>query len=67
MIEIVGFFFGAVLILLVLKRRLIMKFWFKSCPRCQGALYKDEDQYGETIRCLTCGYVLYSRVLVRAV
>ena len=33
-------------------------FWFKSCPKCQGDLYKNSDVYGTFISCLQCGYYL---------
>lgn len=33
-------------------------FWFKSCPKCHGDLYKDSDVYGTFISCLQCGYYL---------
>lgn len=30
-------------------------FWLKSCPRCHGDLYQDNDLYGTYISCLQCG------------
>ena len=30
-------------------------FWLKSCPRCSGDLYQDDDQYGCYVSCLQCG------------
>ena len=33
-------------------------FWFKSCPKCHGDLYKDSDAYGTFISCLQCGHYL---------
>ena len=33
-------------------------FWFKSCPRCHGDLYRDSDAYGTYIACLQCGHYL---------
>ena len=30
-------------------------FWLKSCPRCSGDLYQDDDQYGRYVSCLQCG------------
>lgn len=30
-------------------------FWFKSCPKCQGDLYRDTDQFGVFISCVQCG------------
>ena len=33
-------------------------FWFKSCPRCNGDLYRDSDTYGPYISCLQCGHYL---------
>ncbi len=31
-------------------------FWFKRCPRCSGDLYEDNDQYGQFITCVQCGF-----------
>ena len=33
-------------------------FWFKSCPKCHGDLYRDSDVYGTFVSCLQCGYYL---------
>lgn len=33
-------------------------FWFKSCPKCHGDLYRDSDNYGTYIACLQCGSYL---------
>ncbi len=33
-------------------------FWFKSCPKCHGDLYRDSDAYGTYISCLQCGQYL---------
>ena len=33
-------------------------FWFKSCPKCGGDLYRDSDTYGTYIACLQCSYYL---------
>ena len=33
-------------------------FWFKSCPKCHGDLYRDSDIYGTFITCMQCGYYL---------
>lgn len=33
-------------------------FWFKSCPRCHGDIYRDSDAYGTYIACLQCGHYL---------
>ena len=33
-------------------------FWFKSCPKCHGDLYRDSDTYGTYIACLQCGNYL---------
>jgi len=33
-------------------------FWFKSCPKCHGDLYRDSDTYGTYIACLQCGSYL---------
>jgi ribosomal protein S27AE len=30
---------------------------FKSCPRCNGALFVDWDQHGQYVECLQCGYL----------
>jgi hypothetical protein len=33
-------------------------FWFKSCPRCGGDLYRsDIDEDGPLVSCLQCGRV----------
>ena len=29
--------------------------WFKLCPRCNGDLMADRDEYGKFIRCMQCG------------
>jgi DNA-directed RNA polymerase subunit M/transcription elongation factor TFIIS len=29
----------------------------KSCPRCNGDLFIDRDQYGLFLQCLQCGYL----------
>ncbi len=31
-------------------------FWFKLCPRCNGDLFEDRDQYGSYITCMQCGF-----------
>ncbi len=31
-------------------------FWFKGCPRCNGDLYRDRDQYGDFVTCAQCGF-----------
>ena len=33
-------------------------FWFKSCPKCHGDLYRDSDTHGTYIACLQCGSYL---------
>lgn len=33
-------------------------FWFKSCPKCQGDLYRDSDTYGTYIACMQCSHYL---------
>jgi len=30
-------------------------FWYKLCPRCNGDLMADRDEYGKFIRCMQCG------------
>lgn len=30
-------------------------FWFKRCPRCNGDLIAERDQYGAFITCMQCG------------
>lgn len=39
-------------------------FWFKRCPRCSGDLYEDNDQYGQFITCVQCGFSkdIYNKV-----
>ncbi|MFH1486897.1 MAG: hypothetical protein ABIH46_12570 [Chloroflexota bacterium] len=40
------------------ERRVKPRWWLKSCPRCHGDLYEEED-WGETsIQCLLCGRAL---------
>ena len=29
----------------------------KSCPRCKGDVFRDEDRYGRFEVCLQCGYL----------
>ena len=31
--------------------------WLKECPRCQGDLILDQDQYGRFKTCVQCGYL----------
>ncbi len=31
-------------------------YFLKQCPRCNGDLATDSDQYGEIVSCLQCGY-----------
>ena len=31
-------------------------FWFKRCPRCAGDLYEDNDQFGQFVTCVQCGF-----------
>ena len=33
-------------------------FWFKSCPKCHGDLYRDSDLYGAFVACMQCGHYL---------
>ena len=33
-------------------------FWFKSCPKCYGDLYRDSDTYGTYIACMQCSHYL---------
>ena len=33
-------------------------FWFKSCPKCQGDLYRDTDSYGSYVACIQCSHYL---------
>ena len=30
-------------------------FFLKSCPKCQGDMFLDQDGYGSFIECLQCG------------
>ena len=32
-------------------------FYFKACPKCQGDMYTERDQYGSYIECLHCGLI----------
>lgn len=31
-------------------------FWFNLCPRCNGDLFEDRDQFGSFITCMQCGF-----------
>ena len=31
-------------------------YFLKQCPRCNGDLATDSDQYGEFVSCMQCGY-----------
>ena len=31
-------------------------FWFKKCPRCNGDLFHESDQYGDFVTCMQCGF-----------
>ena len=33
-------------------------FWFKSCPKCHGDLYRESDTYGTYIACMQCSHYL---------
>ena len=33
-------------------------FWFKSCPKCHGDLYRASDTYGTYIACMQCSHYL---------
>ena len=33
--------------------------YLKGCPRCEGDIYADRDEYGEYRQCLQCGFVGY--------
>ncbi len=33
-------------------------FWFKSCPKCHGDLYRNSDTYGTYIACMQCSHYL---------
>ena len=28
------------------------------CPRCQGYIYTNQDQYGKYLQCLHCGHMV---------
>ena len=30
-------------------------YWFKQCPRCNGDLVVENDQYGIFVSCMQCG------------
>jgi hypothetical protein len=32
--------------------------WLKACPKCQGALFLEEDRFGQFKSCVQCGYTL---------
>ena len=31
--------------------------WLKSCPKCKGDLFLDQDHYGKFKSCVQCGYI----------
>ena len=33
-------------------------FFFKTCPKCQGDMYLDQDSYGTYRKCLQCGHIV---------
>ncbi len=33
-------------------------YWLKSCPRCQGDLFENNNFYGRYINCFQCGHYL---------
>jgi len=37
----------------------------KRCPRCNGDLFIDRDQYGLFLQCLQCGYLRDLRMQFR--
>ena len=36
-----------------------MLLWLKTCPRCKGDLFLDNDPLRSDIVCLQCGYRIY--------
>jgi DNA-directed RNA polymerase subunit M/transcription elongation factor TFIIS len=32
-------------------------FYFKSCPKCGGDMYQEQDVYGAFRKCLQCGRI----------
>jgi len=37
---------------------------FKDCPRCEGDVLLDKDQYGWYEQCLQCGYLRDLEIIV---
>ncbi|MFP6678993.1 MAG: hypothetical protein VB824_02400 [Dehalococcoidia bacterium] len=35
-----------------------MTLYLKACPRCEGDIALDDDQYGRYMECLQCGYTI---------
>jgi hypothetical protein len=33
-------------------------YWLRSCPRCKGGLFREDDLYGSYVNCLQCGHHL---------
>ena len=33
-------------------------FWFNSCPKCHGDLFRDTDPHGPYMACVQCGHYL---------
>jgi len=33
--------------------------WIKSCPRCKGDLFPENDSFCSSIVCLQCGHRIY--------
>jgi len=31
-------------------------FWLKRCPRCSGDMFEQNDQYGNVVACMQCGF-----------
>ncbi len=34
-------------------------FWLKTCPRCKGDLFLDNNSYEQSVVCLQCGNRIY--------
>lgn len=41
-------------------------FWLKSCPKCRGDLYLENDGYERCVVCLQCGYRIYASAYIDA-
>jgi hypothetical protein len=45
-------------------RRIWVLYRFKSCPRCNGDVYLDRDEFSWYEQCLQCGFMNYMEKLI---